>query len=124
MTRPVPEGNTDLGGGFSYRPFGWHPDRDIPSNEERYRGIADIEEVGVAIYYGDRQWGFCNFDTPEVRAVFGTGPLWTVVQREPLTLTPSILSPSTGLHGYITDGKWVDCGDNSKALAKVRESSF
>ena len=112
MTRPVPEGNIDLGGGFSYRPFGWHPDRNIPSNAKLYEGIEDIPEVGVGIYYGDMQWGFCNFDTPEVRAVFGACPLWQVSQREPLTMTPSILSPTTGLHGYITEGRWVPCGDS------------
>ena len=32
---------------------------------------------------------------------------WTIVQEEPLTVTPSILCKECGLHGFITDGKWV-----------------
>lgn len=31
---------------------------------------------------------------------------WTVQQREPLTVTPSILCRGCGLHGYITAGEW------------------
>ena len=33
--------------------------------------------------------------------------LWTLAQREPLTVTPSILCVDHGAHGFITDGKWV-----------------
>lgn len=32
---------------------------------------------------------------------------WNVVQREPLTLTPSILCRACQNHGFITDGRWV-----------------
>lgn len=32
---------------------------------------------------------------------------WSVVQREPLTLTPSILCKACGNHGHITNGRWV-----------------
>lgn len=32
---------------------------------------------------------------------------WDVVQREPLTLSPSILCHTCGSHGYIRDGRWV-----------------
>jgi len=34
-------------------------------------------------------------------------PDWTLVQREPLTVSPSILCVSHGVHGFITDGKWI-----------------
>ncbi len=119
MTPAIPEGNVDLGNGFSYRVFPWAPDRDIPSNATLYADIADIAEAGIGVYYGDRQWGFCNFDTSAVRAVFG-GHVWQVIQREPLTITPSILCRSTGLHGYITGGRWVDCWDNTEAIRKVQ----
>jgi hypothetical protein len=34
---------------------------------------------------------------------------WDVIQREPLTLTPSLLCTACGSHGYITDGRWVEC---------------
>jgi len=32
---------------------------------------------------------------------------WDVVQRDPLTLTPSILCRTCGSHGHITNGQWV-----------------
>lgn len=39
------------------------------------------------------------------------GAKWTVVQADPLTLTPSLhCDPSfggCGVHGFITNGKWV-----------------
>ena len=31
----------------------------------------------------------------------------TLVSREPLTMTPSLLWDCCGTHGYITDGKWT-----------------
>ena len=38
------------------------------------------------------------------------GQTWTVVQREPLTLSPSLHSDASiggcGMHGHITDGRW------------------
>ena len=35
------------------------------------------------------------------------GPLWTVVQADPLTLTPSIACRTCGNHGFVRDGRWV-----------------
>jgi hypothetical protein len=32
---------------------------------------------------------------------------WTVVSESPLTLSPSLLCPRCGHHGFIRDGKWV-----------------
>ncbi len=32
---------------------------------------------------------------------------WTVVTKEPLTISPSILCGECGVHGFIRDGKWV-----------------
>jgi hypothetical protein len=37
----------------------------------------------------------------------GKEKCWTVVQREPLTLVPSILCLACGTHGFITNGVWV-----------------
>lgn len=34
-------------------------------------------------------------------------PTWNVVSLDPLTLTPSVLDPETGLHGFIADGRWL-----------------
>lgn len=35
------------------------------------------------------------------------GHTWRLVQREPLTLEPSILCTVCGDHGWIRDGRWV-----------------
>lgn len=32
---------------------------------------------------------------------------WDVVQREPLTLTPSLACRVCGDHGHVTNGRWV-----------------
>ena len=32
----------------------------------------------------------------------------TIVSDDPVTITPSILC-ECGAHGYVTDGRWVDC---------------
>lgn len=34
-------------------------------------------------------------------------PVWTVEQRDPLTLSPSLLCTACGSHGFIREGKWV-----------------
>ncbi len=41
------------------------------------------------------------------RAFKGGVPSWDVVEREPLTLSPSILCRACGDHGYVRGGKWV-----------------
>jgi hypothetical protein len=35
------------------------------------------------------------------------GPRWQLRQKDPLTITPSIHCQTCGLHGFITDGRWV-----------------
>ena len=48
-------------------------------------------------------------------ATYLVAPFWagTLVQREPLTLTPSLLCLGAGLpcglHGFVTDGVWRGC---------------
>jgi hypothetical protein len=32
---------------------------------------------------------------------------WNVTQREPLTLSPSLLCRACGDHGFITNGRWI-----------------
>ena len=34
---------------------------------------------------------------------------WTLVSKDPLTITPSIMCGSCGLHGFFTNGQWVPC---------------
>lgn len=35
------------------------------------------------------------------------GDQHTIVQRDPLTISPSILCPDCGTHGFIRNGRWV-----------------
>lgn len=35
------------------------------------------------------------------------GPRWQKVQDDPLTINPSILCKTCGLHGFIQQGRWV-----------------
>jgi hypothetical protein len=35
------------------------------------------------------------------------GPRWQLAREDPLTITPSIRCGTCGLHGFITDGRWV-----------------
>lgn len=43
---------------------------------------------------------------PETMLPLG-GSGWTVVSKDPLTISPSILCPACGTHGFIRAGKWV-----------------
>jgi hypothetical protein len=51
------------------------------------------------------------WDEEEKEPIIHRPPLgpegWTVQQKDPLTITPSISKPDCGCHGFITDGKWV-----------------
>lgn len=108
------EYDIDLGDSHFGRYVGWFPDRDIPSNAERYAGIADIERVGLYIYHpapGKTESGHCagfvQFDTPEIARVF-TNPRsrWQVESWDPLTISPSVQCGTCGDHGFIRGGKW------------------
>jgi hypothetical protein len=56
--------------------------------------------------------GYANGDYPILRHQVSpkTGAAWTAVQREPLTLSPSLhCDPALGgcgMHGFIRDGRW------------------
>ena len=39
----------------------------------------------------------------------GLSPGHRITQLDPVTITPSLLCPDCGLHGFITDGTWRGC---------------
>ena len=90
--------------------YGWAPDRSIPSNAERFVGIADIPKAGVTVIHltpdGQECMGMIHFDVPGAREVFGEEHVWQVLQWEPLTVAPSLLC-HCGDHGFIRNGRWV-----------------
>lgn len=57
----------------------------------------------------DGNWcrGFVDFKGSRWAAQFGANTGWDVLQREPLTLSPSLLCRVCGDHGFIRDGRWV-----------------
>jgi hypothetical protein len=70
--------------------------------------LAGKVEVGAFMSHpvataSKRCGGTLWFNVPEAPE----GPKWDVIKRSPLTLTPSIAC-SCGMHGFVTDGKWVD----------------
>jgi hypothetical protein len=107
------DADLELGDGHSLRWFQWSPDRDIPSNAERYAGVPDVPKAGCTIRHphkvtGEPCMGACWFDLPGTRSIPGNerSHFWQVESWEPLTLSPSILC-SCGDHGFIRNGKWV-----------------
>lgn len=103
----------DFGGGVTGYWLGWAPDRSIPSNAERFAGVADIEKCSLILDHktpaGEVHEGIVTVERPGSRQIFPLPhALWQVQSEEPLTLKPSVLC-SCGWHGFITNGKWVPC---------------
>lgn len=76
-----------------------------------YHLFGDTDEspdagVNVGHYHEDGSWcegGVAFRDFLEGR------PIWQVHAWDPLTITPSVHNVECGLHGWITDGRWVGC---------------
>jgi hypothetical protein len=56
---------------------------------------------GMFIGCDDLRAGFINLDPETSQCV------WTVERDDPLTISPSVLDPACGDHGWIRDGRWV-----------------
>lgn len=71
------------------------------------------EPAGIVEWHlkSDGNWcqGWVAFHGSKWANKFKPGDMigWHVVEKEPLTLTPSILCRTCGAHGFITKGKWV-----------------
>lgn len=84
---------------------------DIDGGAHRVQVLAD----GGVLWEHPALPGYANGDGsfPILRHQVSPNPgaTWTVVQREPLTLSPSLhCDPALGgcgMHGFIRDGKWV-----------------
>lgn len=62
--------------------------------------------TGLQIEHGECEAQTIKFALPWVTRESDLS-VWHVHQWEPLTLHPSLLCDTCGLHGYIRDGKWV-----------------
>lgn len=99
---------TDIGHGVRIGFAGWHPDRELNPHTahlpevEKYTLLLEHECVG-----GERRPNGCVLDGPVSQELDAGRPRWQVVNWEPLTLSPSLLCLSCGLHGFIRDGQWI-----------------
>jgi len=70
------------------------------------------ETAGVIDWHRNKAGAWCcgwvAFKQSKWGLQFKSGDVgWDVIQREPLTLNPSLLCKTCGDHGFIRDGKWV-----------------
>lgn len=73
--------------------------------------MVDAEWYGVVWKHPAPDGGECSggavlFDVPANDGV-PEDVKWTVEQRDPLTLSPSLLCGLCGFHGFIRGGRWV-----------------
>lgn len=80
----------------------------------RFYSNKGCDKAGVLLYHRHEDGAVCGgsvtFDVPANDWHKQRGrPLWVVESLDPLTLSPSILDPDCGLHGYIRGGRWEPC---------------
>lgn len=83
---------TDLGHGVSVLPCTGPDTDEVEMLLERHPCKTDDRHAGALPVRPHKDW-----------------PIWTVESWDPLTLSPSILCRTCGLHGYIRGGKWIPC---------------
>lgn len=93
MSWPPEEMNlTDLGNGVQFSKY--------IDNDDQWIGILEWHKC----HSEEITAGSVLFDNAPEKF---RGPRWTLVQEEPLTINPSILCRTCGLHGFIQNGRWV-----------------
>lgn len=88
---------------------GWHPERDI---NPQYAHLPDVDKYCLLLGHQCKdRWtpNGCTLDGPVSREIDAGRAGWQVESWEPLTLSPSLLCRSCGLHGFIREGRWVPC---------------
>lgn len=98
---------TDIGHGVRIAFAGWHPDRDLNPHTAH---LPDVDKYALLLDHqcGDRRVANgCTLDSEVSRELDAGRPRWEVQSWEPLTLHPSLLCRSCGLHGWIRDGAWI-----------------
>lgn len=99
----------NIGHQHTLRWVGWNPDRDL---NPHYADLPDVDEYGVLVEHVRPDngepciGGFAVIDSPVSRRINPNAPKWTLVEREPLTLEPSLLCGACGDHGWIKQGRW------------------
>lgn len=83
------------------------PREDIGHGVSIERRYLDGKLDGIAYWHPDGKGGICGGERgawiPFEKAPHG----WQLESERPLTLSPSLLCPITGHHGFIRKGCWV-----------------
>lgn len=87
----------DIGHGVGIRFMAWR-DHERAGITERHP-TPDGSDGGI-------HYGGVLFDLPGIAEAFPNGALWQVESFDPLTLSPSLLCPQCGHHGWIRAGRW------------------
>jgi len=67
--------------------------------------FREIEGICMGIAYTHQT---PNGEVHESYIPVGSDPKdWTLIQRTPLTVSPSLLCRECGHHGWIRDGRWI-----------------
>lgn len=84
-----------------------------------------LDENNALRFYTDSEWepetigatwwhkaqnsetGWCAGGFRWKPSKFASGPVWDLIQREPLTIAPSLHCLGCGAHGFIREGKWI-----------------
>lgn len=83
-------------------------------------GFTEVVELGgsdhAILFYPDGTAAFAHTCDRGARGVIRCSPLLqlergghVISQREPLTITPSILCGDCGTHGFVVNGAWNGC---------------
>lgn len=98
----------NIGHGVLISFAGWYPDRDLNPDlahlpdVDRYMLLLGHQCTDVWAPNG------CTLDSEVSRQLDpDPRPRWQVESWEPLTLSPSLLCRTCGLHGFIRAGRWV-----------------
>ena len=97
-----------LGHQHTLRFMRWAPDRAL---NPQYDHLPDVQQYGALVEHQTTDGRPCTcvitFDGPVQRELAPNEARWQVQTWEPLTLTPSLVCPLCGDHGFIRDSTWI-----------------
>jgi hypothetical protein len=105
MSEPV-----DIGHGFSYRTFTERGATESTGLIISGPAGPNCHHKGVSAGADDEEQcaGGCHFSNSGIAQREGR-PMWTVEQREPLTISPSIRCACGDQHGFLRNGRYEPC---------------
>lgn len=75
---------------------------------QEHTGVADGVPVGVLLTHAcAARGGQVVQDFIPINAAVSAREPWVLVSSDPITLQPSVHYTCCGVHGFVTDGRWV-----------------